>query len=239
MAGSEEIDKAEAAHSSFALRVFKGFMKKVACGLAGGTISVGDKLSEGVTDRDQLALAFRNGFLSGFAFSFATGKLAISLGYTGLFVGAGLAIQSFREGNFWQGIYRLSWTTIGRVGLYKASSSPKSSSKIPIIDETPESLNIGVKENHVYIGVKDGEPVYVGITKNVSKRQSQHGTRFDYLSEITETHLTRREARAIEQAMIERHPEYQNKINSINSKRDWYNDAINWGNKWLEDHGIE
>ena len=239
MAGSAEIDKAQASHSLFAFKVFKNLMKKVASGVAGGLIAVGDQVSAGVTDRDQLALAFRKGFLAGFAFSFATGKVAMALGYSGLFVGVGLAIQSFREGNFWQGIYRLSWSVIGGVGVYKASSSPKTSSKIPITEESPESLNIGAKENHVYIGVKDGEPVYVGITKNVSTRQAQHGSRFDYLSEITESPLTRREARAIEQAMIERHPEFQNKINSINPKRDWYNDAINWGNKWLENHGIE
>ena len=125
MAGSAEIDKAQASHSSFAFKVFKNLMKKVASGVAGGLIAVGDQVSAGVTDRDQLALAFRKGFLAGFAFSFATGKVAMALRYTLPFAGAVLSIQSFCEGNFWQGIYRLSWSVIGGVGLYKSHLNSK------------------------------------------------------------------------------------------------------------------
>gem|GEM_PF-7087320 len=125
MAGSAEIDKAQASHSSFAIKVFKNLMKKVGSGVAGGLLAVVDQRLAGVTDRDQLALAFRNGFLVGFAFSFATGELAMALGYSGLFVGAGLAIQSFREGNFWQGIYRLTLVAVGGFGLYKSHLNSK------------------------------------------------------------------------------------------------------------------
>ena len=125
MAGSSEIDKAQASHSSFAIKVFKNLMKKVGSGVAGGLLAVADQRLAGVTDRDQLALAFRNGFLVGFAFSFATGELAMALGYSGLFVGAGLAIQSFREGNFWQGIYRLTLVAVGGFGLYKSHLNSK------------------------------------------------------------------------------------------------------------------
>ena len=90
-----------------------------------------------------------------------------------------------------------------------------------------------------YFGIPiDGEPDYVGIAYDVERRQSQHGDRFDYLREITTEPLTRRQARAIEQAMIKNHPEYSNKINSISTKRDWYNDAVTWGKAWLREHGL-
>ena len=103
--------------------------------------------------------------------------------------------------------------------------------------DAPDSLLQGDKENHVYLGMKDNKPVYVGITKDVPTRQNQHGDRFDLLNEITTEPLTRRQARAIEQVLIEQHPEYENLINSIGSKRDWYDDAIEWGHKWLGEHG--
>ena len=102
----------------------------------------------------------------------------------------------------------------------------------------PNSLLQGDPNTRVYLGIIDGEPDYVGIAYDVERRQSQHGDRFDYLREITTEPLTRRQARAIEQAMIKNHPEYSNKINSISTKRDWYNDAVTWGKAWLREHGL-
>jgi len=99
---------------------------------------------------------------------------------------------------------------------------------------TPKSLSQGSPNTHVYLGINDGNPTYVGITKNISKRQSQHGDRFDYLKQITKEPLTRRQARAIEQVLKETNPNFTNKINSISPKREWYNDAINWGQNWLK-----
>ena len=96
---------------------------------------------------------------------------------------------------------------------------------------------IGDANTRVYLGIIDGKADYVGITYDIGKRQSQHGARFDYLREITTEPLTRRQARAIEQAMINNNPMFSNKINSISSKQDWYNDAITWGNEWLKQHG--
>ena len=54
--------------------------------------------------------------------------------------------------------------------------------------------------------------------------------------EITDEPLTRRQARAIEQVLNEDNPQFSNKINSISSKRDWYNDATEWARKWLSEH---
>ena len=105
-------------------------------------------------------------------------------------------------------------------------------------ETVPNSLLQGDSNTRVYLGIIDGEPDYVGIAYDVERRQSQHGDRFDYLREITTEPLTRRQARAIEQAMIKNHPEYSNKINSISTKRDWYYDAVTWGEAWLREHGL-
>ena len=103
-------------------------------------------------------------------------------------------------------------------------------------DSVPKSLRKGKANTSVYYGIKDGKKDYVGITNNISRRQTQHGDRFDRLIEITDEPLTRRQARAIEQVLIEDNPQFSNKINSISSKRDWYNDATEWARKWLSEH---
>ena len=119
------------------------------------------------------------------------------------------------------------------VPYYPANNGAESGS-----GSVPNSLLQGDPNTRVYLGIIDGEPDYVGIAYDVERRQSQHGDRFDYLREITTEPLTRRQARAIEQAMIKNHPEYSNKINSISTKRDWYNDAVTWGEAWLREHGL-
>lgn len=96
------------------------------------------------------------------------------------------------------------------------------------------TLSQGAKNTHVYFGIKNGEKAYVGITSNVARREMQHGARFDKLVPITEAPLTRREARAIEQVLIEKNPQFSNKINSIAKSRDWYDEAIEWGNGWVK-----
>lgn len=103
-------------------------------------------------------------------------------------------------------------------------------------DSVPKSLLKGKANTRVYYGIKDGKKDYVGITNNISRRQAQHGDRFDRLIEITDEPLTRRQARAIEQVLIGDNQQFSNKINSISSKRDWYNDATEWARKWLSEH---
>lgn len=105
-------------------------------------------------------------------------------------------------------------------------------------DKVPESLLQGEANTSVYLGMIDGEADYVGITYDVPTRQAQHGDRFTRLREITQEQLTRRQAREIEQVMIENNPSFSNKINSISSKRDWYKDTIKWATQWLKDHGF-
>jgi len=101
------------------------------------------------------------------------------------------------------------------------------------LDETA-----GVAATHVYIGLRNNVPVYVGITNNIARRQAEHAGRF-VLSQITLTPLTRTQARAIEQAILNRNPQFDNVINSIAANRDWYPDAIEWGAKWLKEGGFK
>ncbi len=54
----------------------------------------------------------------------------------------------------------------------------------------------------------------------------------------TTSPLTRGEARAVEQAMIERNPGFENKINSISPNHDWFDQAVEWGENWLRSNGL-
>jgi predicted GIY-YIG superfamily endonuclease len=106
-----------------------------------------------------------------------------------------------------------------------------------ISKETSDWLSKGPADTHVYYGIKNGEENYVGITKDLEQRYKQHGDRFDFLKQITNTPLTRNQARAVEQALINRNSHFSNKINSISSKRPWYNEAVQWGENWLKIRG--
>lgn len=103
--------------------------------------------------------------------------------------------------------------------------------------ELPLALRGGEAATHVYFGVRAGNRVYVGITKNLIRRQAQHGSRFR-LEAITRSPLTRGEARAVEQALINRNPGFENLINSISPKHAWYDDAVAWGEAWLRANGL-
>jgi hypothetical protein len=101
----------------------------------------------------------------------------------------------------------------------------------------PYALSGGQATTFVYLGIRSGNPVYVGITTNIARRQAQHGARF-VLTPITTSPLTRGQARAIEQAMIVRNPQFENVINSISPKHPWYKQAVDWGEWWLRTHGF-
>jgi cation transport regulator ChaC len=100
-------------------------------------------------------------------------------------------------------------------------------------------LNKGDADNVVYYGVKDGEAVYTGITKqDLAKRLYQHnygpkGKGLDYLEEKV-SGLTRNQARAIEQYLIENGPaNAMNQINSISPNSPYYNEALIWAKNFL------
>jgi hypothetical protein len=106
------------------------------------------------------------------------------------------------------------------------------------VDNVPDILRIGDKTSDVYIGMVKNQDVYVGISKNIVKRSAFWRAQGMAIEVINKQKLTRRQARAIEQAMILRHPEYLNKINSISPKRTWYKEAVEWGEAWLKANGI-
>jgi hypothetical protein len=85
--------------------------------------------------------------------------------------------------------------------------------------------------------MRAGAPVYVGISKNISERACRHGDRFDELMKLNHDFVTKDQARAIEQAIIEANPSFQNGINSIAKKRDWYEEATQWARDWLRQQG--
>lgn len=96
----------------------------------------------------------------------------------------------------------------------------------------------GGNNTHVYIGYRNGKPVYVGISKDVNIRAGQHGDRFDRLVPLTDTPLNRGHARSIEQAIIHNNPHFENDINSISPTRELYDDAVSWGESWLKEKGF-
>ncbi|NQQ33952.1 hypothetical protein HO875_10550 [Streptococcus suis] len=100
-----------------------------------------------------------------------------------------------------------------------------------------EWLTKGNSDNTVYFGVKDGVPVYTGITKHpIENRLAQHirgGKDIDELIPLYEG-LTRNQARALEQSLIENPlgtSNVLNKINSIGPNNVFYDDALSWATK--------
>ena len=89
----------------------------------------------------------------------------------------------------------------------------------------------------MYLGVRNGEAAYCGVTCDLVRRFAEHGSRFDALEQLNTSSLTRGEARAIEQALIERNPGFENIRHSISPTHPWYQDAVNWGEWWLRSKG--
>lgn len=78
----------------------------------------------------------------------------------------------------------------------------------------------------------------MGITNNISRRATEHGYSFTELRAITDNPLTRGQARAVEQVLIENNPQFSNKINSISPLNSWYDQAVEWGKAWLKERGL-
>ena len=101
----------------------------------------------------------------------------------------------------------------------------------------PSALEGGPANVDVYLGVRDGKSVYTGISNNIERRALQHGDRFDQLRQVTAAPVTRGQARSIEQALITRNPGFENKINNISPNQPYYQQAVDWGNAWLDANG--
>jgi len=101
-------------------------------------------------------------------------------------------------------------------------------------DDFLKWLTKGPEDVSVYKGFDStGKEVYTGITNDISRRQSQHGDRFNKLNPVTDS-LTRNQARSVEQNLIEKGTNYQNKINSMSKKNQFYDRAKNWVSKFFK-----
>lgn len=87
--------------------------------------------------------------------------------------------------------------------------------------------------------------VYAGITNNLARRGAQHGDRF-VIKPVTGTGgVTRGQARAIEEALIKRAGgvqreggSYENLYHSISPDHPYYQQAVEWGEQWLQGMGL-
>ncbi len=144
----------------------------------------------------------------------------------------------------------LGWTPVGKGGrlaeilggrgvpwverLLAGGRAAKAVDDLPPV--LPKALAGGPADVHVYHGVRDGRNVYVGLTSDLARRQAQHGDRF-VLEQITDTAVTRGQARAIEEALILRNPGFENIRHSISPRLAHYRQAVDWGNAWLRRNG--
>ena len=100
-------------------------------------------------------------------------------------------------------------------------------------------LDKGSSNNSVYYGIygKERDAVYTGITKqDLESRLYQHNRQGKNFSRLDERYsgLTRNQARAVEQYLIENgHANQLNKINSISPKNKMYDGAMKWAEKYL------
>jgi RHS repeat-associated protein len=111
----------------------------------------------------------------------------------------------------------------------------------------PAALTVGNNARtgvSVYKGFdKAGEWIYSGITNNIVRRAAEHTGRFK-IAEIAEG-LTRGQARAVEQALIDANKARKaitrpaNAINSISQAHSYYDDAVQWGQWWLSKNGVK
>ncbi len=104
---------------------------------------------------------------------------------------------------------------------------------VPSLAGFPIALSGGPIDTYVYRGIEDdGAVVYVGITDDLDRREIDHTERFN-VWELSVVPLERGQARAIEQAIIFRNPQFENRINSISPTHSYYAAAVAWGEAWL------
>ena len=125
---------------------------------------------------------------------------------------------------------------VGSMCLAVVGMGPRFSSR-PVVTPLPHALR-GGRPTHVYFGIRGGRPVYVGISVNVARRLAQHGSRFERLQVLTSQPIERGAARAVEQAIIERYPTFENLINSISPAHAYYREAVAFGESWLRSQGL-
>lgn len=95
-------------------------------------------------------------------------------------------------------------------------------------------------EQNVYYGIRNGERVYVGRSKDLRARARSHRQRFDSLEQINESGLSRKLADGIEQVIKEDNPHFENKYNPIDrnnpNRSVYYDEATRAARDWIQRH---
>lgn len=146
--------------------------------------------------------------------------------------------KPWQEGRRWESV-GIGAAAALEVALARGAGRALSATKVStgvtshLDDLVPGPLQGGPSNVHVYQGISNNKPVYAGITNDLSRRASEHGSRFDFLEQVTSSPVTRGQARAIEEALYLQNPGYQNMLHSISPKHPWYQQAVDWGESWL------
>jgi RHS repeat-associated protein len=131
------------------------------------------------------------------------------------------------------------------------SAAGKLLSKVPtatrVVKDTARAVKraTSARNNTVYVAGTTRRPTYVGITSNYPSRAAQHYRTGRTVRPTTITNVSRFDAHAVEQAMINKHRlasnggTLTNKINSV-SRRDVLHRVYVWrGNNILRKHGLD
>jgi hypothetical protein len=100
-------------------------------------------------------------------------------------------------------------------------------------------LNKGPRNVEVYVrkNSKTGAYEYVGITNDHDRRQREHGAELKKVAD----NLTRNEARALEQLLMDTNPHFMsagsNQNASISSRNPQFNMARQWAQAYVQQHG--
>jgi RHS repeat-associated protein len=154
------------------------------------------------------------------------------------------AIDDFAEAC----LYEAFWTLTGEelaVGLYKSVkwgyNAAKGTKATQVVVKTEQ---VATKmDNVVYHSVDEGVTQYVGITDNLARRSAQHLSKKGIRIEPLMQGLSRADARAVEQTLIEIHGLSKNggtlinKINSIATSNPTYGSQLRRGYELLKSIG--
>lgn len=91
----------------------------------------------------------------------------------------------------------------------------------------PVQLAGGPADTYVYLGSFQGTVDFVGITSDLY--EALEDDRFDTILWLTPLPVTRGQARAIEQSIIEENPQFINQVNSISRNQTYFEAAVLWG----------
>jgi len=94
----------------------------------------------------------------------------------------------------------------------------------------------GIQDTYVYLGYNEAnEAIFVGITRDLDSALLDQ--RFVGIREVSVTPLTRGQALAVQQAVLEVEPGLINELNAISPFVAHFDDSVSWGRAWLQLNG--